>query len=286
MRLEVTQNGRLMSETQFVKGPIYIGRHPQSQVFLPDRSVSRQHAVIFLTEDKQWKIKDLQSANQTHVNGKAIREAPLNAGDRIKVGDFDIGIDLEKDQQESSAVHLEDTHAPISQQPKIISRALDNQLAPAISIPAHRASDLHELLNNVARANNSARTLKAILDTLIDQFQAYRVWCSFSFDPDLLTEEAGGRNHLGETFVLKYESIKKLMEQACQKRQCLLLQQIRQHTAQTKEQSAIIAPILAQDRVYGKIYLDSKPGGAPFAISDLDYALLLSVSISVLLENV
>lgn len=88
MRLKATHNGQVVSETQFIKGPVYIGRHPQSQVFLSHRSVSRQHAVLFLNECGQWMVRDLKSANKTLLNGKPIAEAPLKAGHTLKIGEF------------------------------------------------------------------------------------------------------------------------------------------------------------------------------------------------------
>jgi len=285
MRLTVKQNDQLVNQNHFIKGPIYIGRHSQSQVFLPDQSVSRQHAVVFLTDKGQWMIKDLQSANKTYVNDKAIMETPLRTGDRINVGDFTLDVDLEKDEQVDQLIHLEDTHAPISRQPQLITRELDNRLAPAIRIPAKRAMDLHELLNKVARGGNSIETLKVLIDVLFDQFQAYRVWCAFRYDPEGYAEEKGGRTNIGESFELKHEAIKKLIEKACQNRQYILLSHIKQQLSLPREQSAIIAPILAQDRVFGEIYLDSKPECDPFTMSDLDYAMLLTISLSVIIEN-
>ncbi len=285
MRLAVKHNNRLVNQIHFIKGPIYIGRHSQSQIFLPDKSVSRQHAVIFVTDNVQWRLKDLQSANKTYVNGKAVTETLLRTGDLIEVGDYTIDVDLEEGGQVSKSIHLEDTHTPVSRQPQLITRELDNKLAPAIRIPAHRAKDLHELLSKVARGGNSADTLKVLLDVLIDQFQAYRVWCAFRYDPEGYAEEEGGRTNIGEPFELKHEAIKKLIEQACEKRQYILLSHIKQKSAQHSKQSAIIAPILTQDKIFGEIYLDSKPESAPFAMSDLDYAMLIAISISVIIEN-
>jgi len=64
MRLVVKQNERTINEFRFNKGPIYIGRHTNSQVFLPGRAVSRQHAVIFKTYEGKWILEDLDSANK------------------------------------------------------------------------------------------------------------------------------------------------------------------------------------------------------------------------------
>jgi len=59
MRLVVRQSDGTINELQFTKGPVYIGRRPSSQVFLSDEAVSRQHAVIFNTEDGKWVVEDL-----------------------------------------------------------------------------------------------------------------------------------------------------------------------------------------------------------------------------------
>ncbi len=77
MRLVVKQSNGTINEFQFAQGPVYIGRGANSQVFLPDRAVSRQHAVIFTTQDGKWFVEDLDSANKTYLNDKAIHKAAI-----------------------------------------------------------------------------------------------------------------------------------------------------------------------------------------------------------------
>ena len=40
MRLIVKKDGQTVNDFRFERGPVYIGRHEHSQVFLPDRVVS------------------------------------------------------------------------------------------------------------------------------------------------------------------------------------------------------------------------------------------------------
>ena len=284
MRLKATHNGQPVSETQFIKGPVYIGRHPQSQVFLSHRSVSRQHAVLYLNKSGQWMVRDLKSANRTLVNDTPISETLLKTGDSMKIGEFVFQVDLETDGQ-TNEILLDDTHAPVVSQPKVIVRQLDARSAPAIRIPARRAGDLRKLLRTAARGGNSTETVNQVLDVLLTQFNAHRVWCSFRYDPEGITEEEGGCTDTGEPFVLQHKRINTLLDQACRKGQYILLTQLEQPAASDKDRSAILAPILGQDRIFGEIYLDSKPGEVCFSMSDLDYAMLLAVSLSVVLEN-
>jgi len=63
------------------------------------------------------------------------------------------------------------------------------------------------------------------------------------------------------------------------------LSDIKQQSSQPKRQSAIIAPIPGSDRIFGEIYLESKPDSVAFTMSDLDYAMLIAISLSVIIEN-
>ena len=64
-----------------------VGRHPDSDVFLDDITVSRKHAV-FLTEDQVTRVRDAGSLNGTYVNRVRIDEAPLVSGDEVQIGKF------------------------------------------------------------------------------------------------------------------------------------------------------------------------------------------------------
>ena len=51
MRLVIKKDDKVINEFQFKRGPVNIGRHADSQVFLADRTVSRHLAVIFFSVD-------------------------------------------------------------------------------------------------------------------------------------------------------------------------------------------------------------------------------------------
>ena len=112
MRLLVKRGHTLVNDLRFSQGPVQIGRQPKSQVFLPDRAVSRQHAVIINTPDGSWLIQDLDSANRTHVNGRPISKVPLHEGDIITVGDFHIEVHFipkETHKKKEAPIYLGDT---------------------------------------------------------------------------------------------------------------------------------------------------------------------------------
>lgn len=65
-----------------------IGRSPESEIFLDDVTVSRKHALVSLTDEGVFTMKDLGSLNGTYVNGKPVAEVSMSSGDEIQIGKF------------------------------------------------------------------------------------------------------------------------------------------------------------------------------------------------------
>lgn len=64
-----------------------LGRSPESDIPLPERTVSREHARLRMDEGS-WKIRDLESTNGTRVNHHKVKEHTLSDGDHINIGPF------------------------------------------------------------------------------------------------------------------------------------------------------------------------------------------------------
>ncbi|GAB3973481.1 hypothetical protein GCM10029978_052930 [Actinoallomurus acanthiterrae] len=63
------------------------GRHPESDIFLDDVTVSRRHAE-FYRRGSQFSVRDVGSLNGTYVNRERIDEAGLSGGDEVQIGKF------------------------------------------------------------------------------------------------------------------------------------------------------------------------------------------------------
>lgn len=66
---------------------VEIGRHPDSQIFLDDITVSRRHAEIKRGAGA-FSLQDVGSLNGTYVNRERVETAELRSGDEIQVGKF------------------------------------------------------------------------------------------------------------------------------------------------------------------------------------------------------
>jgi len=66
---------------------IVVGRHPESDIFLDDVTVSRRHAEI-RREGNAFNLLDTGSLNGTYLNHERIETSLLENGDEIQIGKF------------------------------------------------------------------------------------------------------------------------------------------------------------------------------------------------------
>ncbi len=68
-------------------GSTSVGRHPDSDIFLDDVTVSRHHC-RFTWDGDQLIVEDSGSTNGTYVNGSRIDRTRLEPGDEVLIGRF------------------------------------------------------------------------------------------------------------------------------------------------------------------------------------------------------
>src|SRR5262249_30659256 len=79
-----------------IRDEITIGRKEGNTIRLTERNVSRRHAKL-LKQNGSVFIEDLTSYNGIRVNGDRIAgRAPVNEGDRIQIGDYQLALKLDK----------------------------------------------------------------------------------------------------------------------------------------------------------------------------------------------
>ena len=74
---------RFLLDTDLVNA----GRHPESEIFLDDVTVSRRHAE-FHRVDGGYAVSDVGSLNGTYVNRDRIDEVSLQDGDEVQIGKY------------------------------------------------------------------------------------------------------------------------------------------------------------------------------------------------------
>jgi len=75
--------------------PVTVGRGRDNDIIIDDRSVSKFHSTIALTQDGKLIVADVGSSNGTFVNNKAIKgREVVDLGDVITFGDIDVRLEV------------------------------------------------------------------------------------------------------------------------------------------------------------------------------------------------
>jgi pSer/pThr/pTyr-binding forkhead associated (FHA) protein len=89
----LTIEGGPQTGLTYVLGPgnTVAGRGPNSAIFLPDVTVSREH-VRFAVDASGLSMSDLGSTNGTYVNGQRLSAGILKEGDQMMIGKYHLRI--------------------------------------------------------------------------------------------------------------------------------------------------------------------------------------------------
>jgi hypothetical protein len=289
MRLVVKQGERIVNEFHFDKGPVYIGRHSNSQVFLPDKVVSRQHAVIYNTKDGLWVVEDLDSANKTYLNEVEIHKAEIKTGDIIRISDFNIEVNFETapTQDPGETVELEEAPAGIITGPQIIIRKLGAEKAPAIRFQAERATDFLYAIEELRKADKLDKALLILLEIISKQFKTYQVWGAMRPQTSGPMTSHAGRNRSGMAVEQSELEFADKIGESIDKKQFMLFIFPRDLSQQKETQirSVIIAPLLTPAGCFGVIYANNTFRDDHYNLGDLDHLMLVGLHAASLLAK-
>jgi predicted component of type VI protein secretion system len=99
LRVRLSIKGRPLKSYVFEKDVVSIGRSPDTDIFLDNQGVSREHLRIEMTPDGGYQAIDMGSANGTLLNQEPLKKANLAADDVLQIGKFTLWIGLEDDRR-------------------------------------------------------------------------------------------------------------------------------------------------------------------------------------------
>ena len=290
MRILLKQKDGNTKEFQFEKGPISIGRGQNSNIFLPDRAVSRQHAVI-QSDDGKWFIEDLDSTSKTYLNDEAIHKAEIKHGDCVRITDFIIDFIIEEEvTEEEKEMQLDDTlhlEAALAVPPhETVVRKPDSGHAPAMRLAARRLTDFSIASEKICCAQSLDEILLNLLDLTIEQLGAAHVWGALRAQPSGSMVCHAGKKSDGSSIDLGKLKLQGKIGQVVEKGQFLVLPRV---SAQLEEEeairSALIAAIMRPNGCFGVLYADNGMKDKHYSLSDLDYLMLLSMHTAAVMKK-
>ncbi len=297
MRLLIKRGYSLVNDLRFDDGPIYVGRKPQCQVFLPDTSVSRQHAVIYTATNGNWMVQDLESANKTKVNGRPVTKMSLHEGDNINISDFTIEVHFETEKfisaKDDDPIDLGDT--VMGQQvnvPSIYQKTFRE--SQNLRINARHLKHFYRLNFVMAQISDQDELVNVLTATLMEQFNAYHVWSGLRESAEGPLTCYRGIARSGSAVVLEQLAGRHLIKQAIRDETYILLPNffdLANPGDSNRDdlqylRSAMITPIIAPAGAYGVIYIDNGIDHEPYSHQDLDYLTLISTEMAAIIEHI
>ena len=286
MQLVIKQGGTFVKEMHFARGPLDIGRNIDSHVCLADLAVSRQHAVLFGADESKWFIQDLDSANKTFLNNKAVHKSEVTDGDILRIAGFTIEIILKKEsQEEARKVSMTDTVAMAVNAPETIIRRYPAKDAPDIKMPPARAADYAYATMEIHKADSAEKLLETLLAVVDKQFKIFHIWIGLRTTAESDLSITSGYKNTGQKLQLENLIFRVKIKEACEKQQYTLIPLLPKDKLYEHTRSAVIAPILGHNGCLGVIYADNATDQRHYSLTDLDYLMLLAVQAAAILQD-
>ena len=96
LTFEVFKGEELLHREEFKAESVTIGKGPAAMLRVESESVADLHAVINVNDDGSVQLLDLGSASGTKVNGEAVSNVTLTAGDAIEIGEIRVVVGMDQ----------------------------------------------------------------------------------------------------------------------------------------------------------------------------------------------
>jgi transcriptional regulator with GAF, ATPase, and Fis domain len=297
-RLEAMSGPRQGETFALAEEEIFIGRDPGNQISVLDATASRRHCSVRKEGQAFW-LRDLESRNNTFVNGVPTSERLLRHGDQIRVGQSLFVFREPGGTSAEEAVVLNDDAPPGS---TIILKKEDTLYlrlpAKGSALPptARTVHDLNVLLD-FSRNVNAVRDLgslqKRVLDVVLEVAPADQA-AIFLVDPGSqeLSFVLGWDRAQGQTRQVQVS--RTILDRVVRDRAAVLSGDVPADEQLQGSDSLMIrrirsvmaVPLEAQDRLLGVIYLDAATAGTRFDTHLLQLVTALGNVAALAISNV
>jgi len=282
-KLQVLQGSDAGREYSLVDREILLGRDAACQIVVDDRAASRRHARL-VCQDNAYLIEDLQSTNQTYVDGQPISSrVRLRDKSQVRIGQtlFLFRSDLPDavEQQEGHVVTVLDS--------------ADARSSTDTSLPVSAERRLRAILQitrALGRTLDLGDVLSKMLDGLFEIFPSTDRGLVLLLDGDRLIPTAA-KHRRDRQESIQYS--KTIVHKAIRDGQAILSEDAAgderfpeaQSIAALRIRSIMCVPLLSQEAgPLGVIQLDTQKEGAPFSSDDLHILSSVASQASVSVE--
>jgi len=285
---------------------VRLGRGSDNDIVLSDVSVSRYHAEL-RRDGGIWSVHDLKSTNGVELNRVPVRMAPLQAGDRLGIGVFDLLVENQADVRPVKPVDEDTTPLASLTNATIVRPLADFAEAFAAPLPAGEApapdlayaNRMFGFLTRLARILIDAQTVDDVLRRVLDiAFEAVPVDRGFILLSDSSGELICELARIKDRVEMRPEGevpVSRTMLRAVMRERVALVtfdaqsdqrlsggESIRLHQIR----AAMCAPLWSGERIIGVMQVDSPFQVGAFGERDLDFLTTLANYVAVAVERI
>jgi transcriptional regulator with GAF, ATPase, and Fis domain len=263
-----------------------IGRGPENQLSLPDKRVSRFHAII-KREKSVYKIFDLESHNGTLVNGIPVNEHTLHHRDRIQIGDNILIFLLyeEKEVAGSGNVEVGDdsvlsmSPVPLNLEDALCSMARDLNLLMKVSVTINTTQSLkalqRHLLESMFEAIPAERGVIMLTDGNFDNpASTFGMERTLDTSRPIYVSRTVARHVLREGVAVLSKDV--VSSENLSKSESLMA---------AKTRSLLCVPLMVQKKTIGIIHLETSDPATPLNDEHLQVVTAIASFVSGALQN-
>jgi transcriptional regulator with GAF, ATPase, and Fis domain len=187
------------TEFQLDEAEVTIGRDAGNRLAISDPSLSRHHCVV-IREGNRFKVKDLESRNGSFVNGVAVKEAWLEHGDQLAVGDSVLTYVSEEPTQPHVASNVEFadgmTQAMARLHPQDVLYLQPERVLQEMPSMPNLARNLSALLK-ISGVVHAVRGLEALQEKILEL-----IFETIPAERAVVLLDSRGKGEFGSTFAL------------------------------------------------------------------------------------
>jgi len=266
-------------------GETRVGRSSDLEISLPDRSVSRMHALIRREGDVVL-LEDTGSRNGTTVNGIRVRASQrLNPNDQVSFGN--VALNLQVDDQPLQPAFREDVQLDSTFRLNWMELRPSQEKTDGVDL-SQVLMDMGEFL---VRHQPEEEIFRACLDT-VERVVPFQRACLLLLDSNGQPVMRAARGK-GENPNLQLALSQTMVQTVIQERASLLVHdaqadqrfQLQASVILGKIRSALVAPLFDNTRVIGVLYVDSTEFTQPYNKDHLRHLALLANILAIKITN-
>ncbi|MCC6797410.1 MAG: sigma 54-interacting transcriptional regulator [Candidatus Hydrogenedentes bacterium] len=251
-----------------------IGRSTGCNIRIVDATISRRHCEVWVEDGIAW-VRDLESSNDTLLNGVPITKAKLSTGDEIQIGKYSLALIQLETAFTPKCDSLDDsTPATLALSDGYYVNEAEASRNPLDISP--RESKFRELLRShraFAECTGVAALLAALSPVIASHFgpEAWWLVTATGVDRRLVAHP------LSATPTVEADLIRNI-QQAIQSKSGVLMPRRREYEGRPSFETSLIAPLMIGEEQLGALALRSGTPNRLYDESDLEFFLGLAHS--------